>query len=104
MNEVSWTAVVLAAVAMVGTAINSITGYLTSRDKAKLDAKVQVLEVKLTNCEDNHAKAQSEIDALRDRIDVNHENASRDRSAVHHKLDDLDSRVAQTPISTPTRQ
>lgn len=68
-SPVTWIAVAVAVVSLIGTAISGLFVLLGNRDKLAYDAKMVRLEATCDACERGHKEAQAEILLLRGEVD-----------------------------------
>ena len=96
MNEVGLAGVGMAAVAMIGTIVNSIMGYRTTRDKLLYDAKIMRLEDSQARCLADHRECKEETTAIKVELKDcrdHHETSAADRATLHSKIAVLESKL-----------
>lgn len=67
-EAISWGAVALSAIAMIGTITDRITRRSADRDRQEFDAKFVEMKTELANCEERHAESQADRDELKRRV------------------------------------
>jgi hypothetical protein len=94
MNEAGIAAVGMAAVAMVGTVVNSIIGYRSNRDKMQFDTKLLMLERAEEQCREDRKECKEETTIIKEKLkscEEHHEMSARDREVLWAEVEKLKS-------------
>lgn len=99
-ESVSWIAVAMAGVSLVGNLIAAVNARLlardklelerqTARDKLEFDAKLTATTAALAGCEEQHAKSQKDRDSIHARLAASEASAAQLREQIKALTDQL---------------
>lgn len=92
-----WPAVGMAAIAMAGTIVNSVMGYLKSRDDSSNNTKMALLEDAQRRCLEDHKECKEETKTLKE----DHAVSVKDRAILHGRITELETRLTTCLIPKP---
>lgn len=85
-------AMVMAAIAMVGTVVNAILGYRTQMGKLQYDSRIQELEIGQERCLEDHKECKEETTQIKSELKAcreEHHAAALDREQMRLMIEEI---------------